>query len=66
MQMWKQLVHNLLPPSWFGNMFQNATLLAAKQNTSSTGMKEHGINMSFPPIVLQSQNSPTIDYKRQL
>lgn len=32
MQKWKQSLYTIsLPSSWFGNMFQNATLLAAKQ-----------------------------------
>jgi hypothetical protein len=29
-------------------------------------MRERGVNMSSLPIVLQSLNSPMIDYKRQL
>lgn len=34
------------------------------KNTSPTGMEECGVNMSSPPIVPQSINSPMMDHRK--
>lgn len=53
-------------PLGSGTHFKMPLYQQLNKNTSSTGMREHGINMSSPPIVLQSLNLPMIDCKRQL